>query len=94
MHTDSHPLAGQSATLKTAVSDRGITYPAGTSVLVEDWWDVVTGSSWMWANGNYAAMNYGIRSGLSTPQLPMDDEVVYVKIEGLGYIIHESELAF
>jgi hypothetical protein len=58
---------------------------------VEDWWDVMTGGSWMFADGNPAAMNYAIRSA---SVLPLDNEVVYGKdtATGLGHLVHVSEL--
>lgn len=64
--------------------------PAGSEVEVEGYWDVVTGKSWMWSNGNPAALIYAMRS--TTANLPVDDNVVYAKHSGLGHIIHISEL--
>jgi len=57
---------------------------------IEDWWDRVSGSSWMFASGNIACMNYAMRSGLS--KLPIDNEVLYGKIGCFGYLIHISEI--
>lgn len=56
---------------------------------VEDWWDHLTGKSWMISSGNFAAMNYAMRSGFAG--LPTDDEVVYGHIGALGYLVHVSE---
>ena len=58
---------------------------------VEDWWENVYGRSWMVADGNPAAMVYGIRTGLRGC-VPTDNEVLYGKIDGLGYLFHVSEL--
>lgn len=58
--------------------------------VVEDWWDHLTGRSWMDASGNPAAMVYGIRSGFAG--LPTDDEVVYGKVGPFGHLVHTSEL--
>ena len=63
----------------------------GQEYHVEDWWINVTGGSWMFANGNPAAINYAIHGG--TYNLPIDDNVLYGKIGGLGYLVHISEVA-
>lgn len=68
----------------TAPKDVPLTY------VVEGYWDEITGKSWMWSNGNFAAMNYGMRSGLKG--LPTDDNVLYGKIGALGYLVHVSEI--
>ena len=61
-------------------------------ICVEDYWDRVAGGSWMFAEGNPVAMAYAIRSGLVSTGLPIDDEVVYGKVNGIGHIVHVSEL--
>lgn len=66
--------------------------PANTEALVEGLWKDVTSRSWMHANGNIAAMIYGMRSGIKG--LPTDDDVYYVKVDGLGHLVHSSELEF
>ena len=91
-HAAPYALAGRTLILKVADAE------AAESVglfdgeyRVEDWWDRVSGGvSWMWSEGNWAALNYGRRNGLSA--LPLDDEVVYGKQKGLGHIVHVSEL--
>ena len=62
--------------------------PAGTLVLVEGYWDVLTGSSWMTSRGNPAALVYSARSD----DLPFDNDVVYIKHDGLGSLAHITEL--
>lgn len=64
--------------------------PAGDTVEVEGYWDEVTGGSWMHADGNPAAMVYAMRSAVLG--LPLDNDVVYVKYQGYGSLIHISEL--
>ena len=59
---------------------------------VEDWWENVVGRSWMVSDGNIAAMTYGLRIGLRKGEVPIDNEVLYGKIDGLGYLFHVSEL--
>jgi hypothetical protein len=61
-------------------------------LLVEDWWDRVAGKSWMQCNGNPACINYAMRTVMSNMNIPNDNEVVYGKINGLGYLVHISEL--
>lgn len=55
---------------------------------VEDLWINVAGKSWMDCDGNPACLNYAARS----VGLPIDDKVLYGKIGGLGYLVHESEI--
>jgi len=57
---------------------------------VEGLWDEITGRSWMMSKGNIACLNYAMRSAVA--ELPVDDNVYYVKINNLGYLVHESEL--
>ena len=85
-------LAGKTVKLAKDVSDpfAGV-QPAGSDYCVEDYWINVAGKSWMFSDGNPAAMNYAIRSGIAS--LPIDDRVLYGKIQGLGFLVHESELA-
>lgn len=78
-----HPLAGQTVTIANGSL-------AGKVYRVEDWWDRVSGGSWMWAEGNPAAIKYAMRCGLD--RLPMDDEVVYGHIDGFGNLVHVTEL--
>lgn len=86
MHTESHFLAGKTVQAKvTGASDEG-----PHDYRVEDWWDKLTGGSWMDADGNPAAINYAIRAGMH--HLPIDNEVVYGKIGAFGHLIHVSEI--
>lgn len=79
MHNESHPLAGQTVRLTS-----------GEEYRLEDWWDTLTGGSWMFADGNPAALNYAMRSAAAN--LPLDNEVVYGKIGAFGHLVHVSEL--
>lgn len=89
IHSDRHPLAGQ--TVKLNLASAPAAGDAVGSFRVEDWWDRVGRGSWMFAQGNPACLMYAMRSGIA--QLPTDDEVVYGKDErGLGHIVHVSEL--
>ena len=93
IHNEPHPLAGQTVKLREGVTDpaRGIVV-GGVEFDLEDWWDRLDGGSWMFAEGNPAAMQYAMRSGMGG-SLPIDDEVVYGKIGRFGHLVHVSELA-
>ncbi len=83
IHAEAHPLAGQ--TVQIDLPDIGT-----GEYVIEDWWDRVTGGSWMHAQGNPAALKYAIRSVFAS--LPTDDEVVYGKFGPFGHLVHVSEL--
>lgn len=85
-HAEAHELAGTTVTLELTRNGQGIA--SGAEFTVEDWWDRITGKSWMFAQGNPAALAYAGRAAA----LPLDDEVVYGKIGGLGHLVHVSEL--
>lgn len=61
-------------------------------VHIEDLWQNVQeeGKSWMICEGNLACLGYAVRAGVGG--LPIDNNVWYGKYEGLGYLIHESEI--
>lgn len=82
MHSEQHSLAGQTVSV-----DIGQGYQ---DYRVEDWWDRLTGGSWMDAVGNPAALNYAMR--VATERLPINDDVVYGKIGAFGYLVHVSEI--
>ena len=85
-------LSGQTVKTAVEINDPFVgRIPAGSDYRVEDYWINVSGGSWMDAVGNPAALNYAMRS--ATAGLPIDDNVLYGKIGGLGFLIHESELA-
>lgn len=81
VHQHAHPLAGQSVQVKGG-------FFAGQTYLIEDWWDRVAGRSWMVSDGNPACIEYAMTSFGK----PIDDEVVYGKIGGLGKLIHVCDL--
>jgi hypothetical protein len=90
-HTESHELAGKTVVLNDKASDLvQKQVEPGNFFQVEDWWDVLTGGSWMDANGNFAALHYAMRT--ATSGLPLNDEVVYGKIGAYGHLVHVSEL--
>lgn len=89
-HEDKHPLAGQEVELIDEFDHRQ--YPDMDSFVIEDWWDHLTGGSWMNANGNPAAMVYGIRTGVASYNVPIDDEVIYGHYKNMGVLVHKSEI--
>ncbi len=62
----------------------------GSEIHIEGYWDEVHGTSWKECTGNPAAIIYALRVGMSS--LPYDDNVLYGKINGLGYLVHVNEL--
>lgn len=62
----------------------------GKKITIEGLWQDIVGQSWMFSDGNSACLQYAIRA--SVDDLPIDDDVWYGKIGGLGYLVHESEV--
>jgi hypothetical protein len=89
VHTESSELKGK--TVKLPADKASLKDLAGQEYRVEDWWDIVTGGSWMFAEGNPAALGYAMRSGMAS-DIPMNDEVLYGKVGPFGHLIHISEL--
>ncbi|QES45195.1 hypothetical protein DEJ49_33175 [Streptomyces venezuelae] len=81
IHSDPHPKAGQTVTVDLGQGPQ--------EYRLEDWWDRVSGSSWMYAEGHLACLAYAIRTAGITP---IDDEVVYGKCGGIGHLAHVSEI--
>lgn len=86
IHQEPSPLAGQTIEIISG-------HFKGEQFTVEDWWDRISGRSWMFSEGNPACLDYAIRSSLDF--LPTDNEVLYGKIGslGLGKLVHVKELA-
>lgn len=63
----------------------------GEKYWVEGLWKEVTGKSWMDSDGNPAALEYAIRSGMEG-DTRFDNNVYYGKIGGLGKLIHETQI--
>lgn len=62
----------------------------GQEIEIEDLWEKVSGSSWMFAKGNPACLHYAVRA--ASDNLPTDNNVYYGKIGGRGYLVHASEI--
>lgn len=87
MHTEPHPLAGQTVKIADDVDEL-----AGQDYTVEDYWDRVVGKSWMDSTGIPACWHYVTRTGKQDKQVPRDDEVLYGHVDGYGKLVHVSEL--
>ena len=88
IHTFPHPLADRPVTL---IENNSLGIPTTEIYMIEDWWDSITGHSWQIATGNPVALEYSLR--IANTSIPLDDEVVYGKLKGLGILIHVSEIA-
>mgnify|MGYP001613224196 CR=1 FL=1 len=80
-----HSLAGQQVII-------GKGNLAGQEYTIEDYWENVSGGSWMNAKGNPACLMYAMRTAFQEYRVPTDNEVIYGKIGGLGHLVHVSEL--
>ena len=84
-----HPQAGKKVVLHPKAEHQLLR--EGAEYTIEDYWKTVNdGTSWMLAEGNIACVQYAIRAAKA--RIPIDDEVVYGKIGGLGYLVHVTEL--
>lgn len=90
-HNSESPYAHQNVAIKKEVVHPQFSNFGGNKLTVEDWWDRVSGKSWMSCDGNPACLIYAIRAGFTG--LPTDDEVLYGKTpDGLGHLVHISEI--
>lgn len=80
IHDKPHPLAGTTVKVKDS----------GEEFRIEDWADRVYGGSIWKENGNPAAMAYAINAAMKN--LPIDNEILYGKVNGLGALLHVSEI--
>ena len=68
---------------------------SGQEFAVEDWCENVLGCSWMYANGNPAALEYAVRSATfgKNNNVPMfSNDVMYGTVGMFGHLIHVNEL--
>lgn len=77
------------------INDGAMTLPtgqvlSGKTIVVEDYWQNVYGATWMNSDYNPTALMYAMRAGMQG--IPIDNEVVYGKVDGLGILVHVSEL--
>ncbi len=91
MHNESSKLAGKVVRIKKDVKHPQVPDFGGSEFWVEDWWDRLTGGSWMDANGNPACLIYAMRTGLGA-NVPTDNEVLYGKVGPFGHLVHITEI--
>ena len=84
------PYAGMTVKIKPGVKSARGQQLGGQDYIVEDWWENVSGQSWMLTNSNPAALEYAFRAGMSG--IPCDNEVLYGKVGPFGFLMHVSEL--
>ena len=65
---------------------------AGSDYRVEDWWENVSGKSWMFSQGNMACIKYAVRN--AKDNLPVDNDVLYGKIGAFGHLVHITEIEY
>jgi len=90
IHKKCHPKSGDIVKIKEGVEHFQQPNFGGSEFHLEDWHDRLMGKSWMDCDGNPACLIYGMRS--ATANLPIDNDVVYGKVNGLGHLVHVSEL--
>lgn len=83
INSKKHELAGKIVKIKSGALK-------GHEYHIEDYWDRVSGVSWMYADGNPACLRYAFRAALDG--LPADNNVLCGKIGALGHLVHASEL--
>ena len=83
---DPSPYAGQTVRLRADAAELG-----GYQAEVVDWYER-TGDRVSWHDnpGDPRVQNYTIRRGLG--QLPDDDEVLFARVDGMGQLIHVTEV--
>lgn len=101
IHQEPSPLKGKSVKIKEGTKHLQVPDFDQQSILIEDWWDRVGGKSWMASQGVPGCLVYGLRIGfvqgtvvhmVGSATVPIDDEVLYGKINGLGHLVHIQEL--
>lgn len=85
---DEHPQAGKEVIVYPKHEIQGLV--KGAIYELEDWWENISEEGWYKSAHNPACLQYAARSGMAG--IPVDDEVVYGKIDQLGYLVHVSEL--
>lgn len=92
IHTEKHPLAGQTVKIKPDVTHPQFKDFGGSEFHIEDWQDRIVGRSWMDCDGNPACLVYAVRTS-NSKYFHLDDEVVYGhRKDGFGLLVHVTEL--
>ncbi|QBI97727.1 hypothetical protein SEA_DOGFISH_38 [Gordonia phage Dogfish] len=88
IHPEPHPMADCAVVVR--VKSIAADNPQPMVLMVEDYWDRVTGGSWQTAVDSGEALAYGLRAGFA--RLPLDDEVLYGTIGSVTLLVHVSEI--
>ncbi|MFC9085307.1 hypothetical protein [Nocardiopsis dassonvillei] len=98
IHAERHPQAGRTVKVRPGV--RLYEYPRRSyvdgseleDVVLEDWADRLLGDPWRdTPAGRPIVLNYLLRADAT--DLPIDDDVVGIRVNGLSHMVHVSELA-
>lgn len=93
IHKEKSEFADKEVKIKRGLKHPQLKKFGGSKIRIEDWWDRVSGNSWKFAQGNPACLIYAMRTGFTkTPPPTPDDDVLYGKIDRLGYLVHISEI--
>jgi len=92
LHKEKSVLAGKTVKIKKTATHQQVPDFGGSDYLVEDWCDRIIGKSWMYANGNPACLIYAMRSADQSPEIPIDNEVLYGHVGAFGHLVHISEI--
>lgn len=84
---DKRPLAGKRVILECKPDPDELN---GKEFRIEDWQMNVMSRSWMFCDGNPTCLKYAMRSAFAG--LPIDNKVIYGHVNGIGHLVHESEL--
>jgi hypothetical protein len=81
------PYVGQTLKLRADAAEIG-----GQPFEVQDWFDRTAGVTWRKAldAGDPRAIGYNVRRGLGG--LPDDDDVLFGRLDGVGRLVHVSEI--
>ncbi len=92
---DRYMFAGQTMKVKDGAGRIHGKELSGAEFIAEDWFENVVGCSWMAANGNPTALLYAMKvvdRGPNNGVPQFSNDVVYGKINGMGYAFHINEL--
>lgn len=64
----------------------------GGEMYIKDYWTNIYGKSWRDSRDNMICVRYAIRIGVMGHNTPLDDNVLYGKINGGEFLIHETEI--
>ncbi len=87
-----HPLAGQNVQVQLRRPECDPFGIHGRFLRIYDWWHRVSGESWRDGAdyGLAACKQYALRR--EDQGLGLDDCVIYGYVDGLGYLVHETEM--